>query len=375
MDLARVARGLESAAAFAAHGGITPADVTSVERVVQHADRALWRTGELLAGIDGARRGGELLKEARAYLTRGGNLTAFARELGEHAFADGMASVAPELRSAAARIRGAATMLDAVEGVTRLTDETSTLLLRGAERDAALAEAATRTASGASHVVGADAAYVHARVGGVQGALTGVVKGALRTVFRVEHHGAERVPRTGAVLLLGTHGTDLDSVYVAAGANRRVRFMAAKEVLDATRPFDRLLRKLGAFPIDRGGGAASEPGKRIARTLLERGEAVQMFPDGGIVRLPSGIVEPKAGAALLALQTGAPVVPSASFGLQAARARVGVEGAGRHVLYGEPLVFRRVADPTYEQISEVRELIAQHTERLADQARSRYRAG
>jgi hypothetical protein len=84
--------------------------------------------------------------------------------------------------------------------------------------------------------------------------------------------------------------------------------------------------------------------------------------------------ELKAGAAVFGLTEGVPVVPGASFGLQPRFARWDIPGSGRHVVFDEPIIFRHTPNPTAAQVDEAREIIAQRTERLLQEAEAQFRA-
>ena len=73
-----------------------------------------------------------------------------------------------------------------------------------------------------------------------------------------------------------------------------------------------LLVALGAFPVRR--GAADEDALETARVILRQGGLLSLFPEGTRIRDPEGLGEPRRGAARLALETGAPLVPAAITG-------------------------------------------------------------
>ena len=76
------------------------------------------------------------------------------------------------------------------------------------------------------------------------------------------------------------------------------------------------LNALGAFPIRR--GESDEEAMETARQLVERGEAVLIFPEGTRIRRGS-LGSPRRGVGRLALETGAPVVPVAVLGTERVR--------------------------------------------------------
>jgi 1-acyl-sn-glycerol-3-phosphate acyltransferase len=143
------------------------------------------------------------------------------------------------------------------------------------------------------------------------------VVGLTRVLFRalglrIELTGAEHVPLTGPVVLASNHISFLDFTLVGLAARpRRVRFLTRHDAFDhwAAGP---LLRGMHHVAVDRAAPAAAY---LASRRLLERGEAVGLFPEAGI----SQAYDVRAlmpGAVALAAATGAPLVPVAIWGPQ-----------------------------------------------------------
>src|SRR5215204_2148491 len=91
---------------------------------------------------------------------------------------------------------------------------------------------------------------------------------------------------------------------------RHVRFMAKTELVQAR--YGRLLVRLGAFPVRR--GRSDEDALETARTILAQGGLLALFPEGTRVRDPEELGNPKRGAGRLALESGAPLIPTAITG-------------------------------------------------------------
>src|SRR5262249_60035432 len=93
--------------------------------------------------------------------------------------------------------------------------------------------------------------------------------------------------------------------FVGGVAPRQLSFLAKAELFDVP-GLGRLIRALNARPVRREGADAGA--LRAALRVLEGGSALLVFPEG--TRGPEGTLrEPKPGAALLAVLSGAPVVP------------------------------------------------------------------
>ena len=125
-------------------------------------------------------------------------------------------------------------------------------------------------------------------------------------VFRLHVRGRENIPRTGPVLLCCNHMAKRDPVMLGVAVSGRQVCYMAKEELFENRFLGGLLRMLGAFPVRRGSGGAGALAD--ACRLLDENGAVGVFIEGH--RSKDGLLQrPKTGAALLAYQTKAPVVP------------------------------------------------------------------
>jgi 1-acyl-sn-glycerol-3-phosphate acyltransferase len=88
--------------------------------------------------------------------------------------------------------------------------------------------------------------------------------------------------------------------------------MAKTELIEAR--YGRLLVRLGAFPVRRGRSDADA--LETARVILEQGGLLALFPEGTRIRDPEELGHPKRGAGRLALETGAPLVPTAITGTE-----------------------------------------------------------
>lgn len=157
-------------------------------------------------------------------------------------------------------------------------------------------------------------AHDRARRRGVVGPLYVVVRlivaPVLRLWFRVRVEGREHLPAEGGVIIAPNHKSFLDPFFIGLVTRRRLRYMAKVEMFQG--PWAGLLLRLGAFPVRR--GEADADAFETARLLLEQGDAVVVFPEGTRVDERDALGAPHHGAARLAVQTGAPIVPTAVAG-------------------------------------------------------------
>jgi acyl-[acyl-carrier-protein]-phospholipid O-acyltransferase/long-chain-fatty-acid--[acyl-carrier-protein] ligase len=130
----------------------------------------------------------------------------------------------------------------------------------------------------------------------------------LKSYYRVNAMGWERMPREGGVLLVGNHLSYTDAIIIAAMSPRPVRMMGAKKLIKHgwMRLVFRLFR---VIPVDR-----ERPLEviRAATTALRGGEVVVVFPEGTISG--SGELLPfQKGCLIIARQAGCPLL---SFALK-----------------------------------------------------------
>lgn len=139
-------------------------------------------------------------------------------------------------------------------------------------------------------------------------------RGALRLfyklLFRLEAHGLEHIPAEGGVLLCSNHLSNLDPPTIGILLQRKVHFMAKKELFDIF-GLGWLIKQLGAFPVKRGG--VSKESIKTALTLLREGNVMGIFPEGTRNKGEDASIG-KRGAATFALRSDAAVIPVAIIG-------------------------------------------------------------
>jgi 1-acyl-sn-glycerol-3-phosphate acyltransferase len=170
-------------------------------------------------------------------------------------------------------------------------------------------------------------------------------------------HGSEHVPSTGPVILAPNHVGWFDGPLLVAVAPRPVHAMVKME--EFVGKSGRLLAGVGQIPLDRFNvdvGAV-----KSAVRLLRADRVVAIYPEGARGAGDAQFV--KRGWAYLAMVTGAPVVPVATFGTRLPGESVDSRPpAGRRldVFFGEPVPVDPVPWP--RRRADVREL----TEHLQD---------
>jgi 1-acyl-sn-glycerol-3-phosphate acyltransferase len=117
------------------------------------------------------------------------------------------------------------------------------------------------------------------------------------------------IPGEGGILIAANHASNADPVLIGAFLNPRLgrplNWLGKREVFEWP-VLSWLARHGGVHPVDR--GAADVEAFRSAMRILEAGHILAVFPEG--TRSPDGrLQEAKDGVAVLALRSGALVVP------------------------------------------------------------------
>lgn len=153
----------------------------------------------------------------------------------------------------------------------------------------------------------------------------------LRFWTRIRVEGREHIPDSGPLIVISNHVANLDSYAVGVQVRHRVvSYMARADGLRSG-PLGWYWRQLGAIPADR-------EGLNHALKVLREGGAIGIFPEGVI---SPQLVRAIPGSAILALRSGATVVPAAVWGTE----KVGIRSFFRPprvtVRFGPPRVLPR----------------------------------
>lgn len=167
--------------------------------------------------------------------------------------------------------------------------------------------------------------------------------------YRLRAIGMENAPTHGKVIFTPNHFSTMDHFFAASFLHRKVQFMA-KSQLFGNPILNYIFKYGGVFPVRRGHNDVEA--MKTAHSVLEREQALLMYAEGG--RSRSGeLGTPKRGVGLIALQSGAPVVPVAIHGSAAVRGWKRGQLPRVTVQFGLPMSFPTVADPSREQQQEV----------------------
>ena len=149
--------------------------------------------------------------------------------------------------------------------------------------------------------------------------LAGTMRPVMNLLMRKQWEGLENLPRDTGFIACPNHVTEIDPVVVGHFFyNQKImpRYLA-KASLFKVPVLGAALSATNQVPVERITSGASASLKS-ARTVIDAGGALIVYPEGTLTRDPDlWPMRGRTGAARLALQTGAPVVPVAHWGAEA----------------------------------------------------------
>jgi 1-acyl-sn-glycerol-3-phosphate acyltransferase len=173
-----------------------------------------------------------------------------------------------------------------------------------------------------------------------------VLFGVLR--FRIETSGQEHLPTGGFILIAGAHRGWMDP-FVAMHAlppEPRCWFLGSGPSTFTSRWREWLIRRLGGLlPVWRG-GLGVEGHVRSARAVIDAGAVFVQMPEGTVSGPPGRLGPFRPGAALIALRTGATIVPLAMAGTE--ELYLGRRMASRVL---PPVTFAELAGPGWDGVA------------------------
>lgn len=175
------------------------------------------------------------------------------------------------------------------------------------------------------------------------------------TGTRITFDGLQNIPAVGGAVVAINHTGYIDFLPAALAAmyrGRRMRFMIKAEMQDI-KVVNFLIRHTRTIPVDRRAGAGAYA---VAVERLRAGELVGVYPEATISR-SFELKDFKTGAARMALESGAPIIPIIVWGAQRIWTKDHPRRLGRHripvtVAVGRPFPASGTVD---EVMGELRE--------------------
>jgi 1-acyl-sn-glycerol-3-phosphate acyltransferase len=134
----------------------------------------------------------------------------------------------------------------------------------------------------------------------------------MNLLARLRYYGSDRIPLHGGLVLAVNHFSWVDTTAFGLACPRSILYVAKIEAIRAP-GLGQLLRAFGAFPIRR--GESDREAVRMMRKIARDGNVLGVFAEG--TRQRSGVPgQVQAGAAMVSINEGVPVVPGAVHGSQ-----------------------------------------------------------
>jgi 1-acyl-sn-glycerol-3-phosphate acyltransferase len=132
----------------------------------------------------------------------------------------------------------------------------------------------------------------------------------MHVLFGYRVTGLENIPETGPFILISNHIANADPVLTQIGLKRNCHFFVKKEAFEIP-VIGRFAAWTGGFPVDR--GTADRWAIKRGLAALEQGIGVGIYPEG-TRSVNFGLQKGFSGAGMIALMSGAPIVPSVVTG-------------------------------------------------------------
>ena len=174
-----------------------------------------------------------------------------------------------------------------------------------------------------------------------------LLRAAYFLALRLEVQGAENVPAEGPLVLMINHVDAMDP-FIAVGVFPRLVTPLSKIEVFHIPLIGFLTRLYGAIPIRR--GQIDTQAMRQALQVLDQGEVLLVAPEG--TRSPTYSLQwGKEGMALMAVRTGAPIIPVAITGAQyAGRYWKQLRRVPVRIVMGEPFRLDPAGQPLHRPL-------------------------
>jgi len=133
-----------------------------------------------------------------------------------------------------------------------------------------------------------------------------------RLCYNVQYYGFEKIPETGAAVLVANHVSYVDGLIIHAGCKRTVHYIIDKDIYELP-GVNYFMRLNGSIPIAPKREIVEAAWEQVAK-YLEQGELVCIFPEGRLTYTGS-LGRFKPGIEAIIKRNPVPVYPIALNGL------------------------------------------------------------
>ncbi|MCI0684858.1 MAG: 1-acyl-sn-glycerol-3-phosphate acyltransferase [Gemmataceae bacterium] len=193
-----------------------------------------------------------------------------------------------------------------------------------------------------------------------------------RVMHRWSANRPDPFPAAGPAIVVCTHTCSADPTFLLAVCRRKqLSFIVAHEFYHTHPIITNVLDTMGCVHVRRGGNDPTAARRALRR--LEQGGIMCVFPEGGLAGVGRRrMLRGKAGAALLALRSRAPVIPVAIHGGprtdQLLFSWLVPSPRATRAVFGKPIDLSAYYDRPRNRrtLEEVRDVIEEHVAKLAN---------
>jgi len=183
---------------------------------------------------------------------------------------------------------------------------------------------------------------------------------------RCRVHGKENIPLQGSLIIVSNHLNLIDPPLLSASIQRRIVFMAKEELFHSL-ILGPLVRGWHAYPVRR--EQLDREALHQAQQVLGEGLALGMFPEGAR-SATAQMQQAYAGASLVALRSGAPILPVGITGTEKIKSPIALLRRPKvTVNIGRPLNLPSIDGKlTRTQLASATDFIMEHIAELLPQS-------
>ena len=166
-----------------------------------------------------------------------------------------------------------------------------------------------------------------------------VLRPLLGLLYRPRIEGRGNIPKRGGVLLASNHRSSWDTVLIPVASPRPVQFLTKSAYFNRPGRIGALqrwfFRSIGGVPVERAAGERARAALAVGGRILAAGRVFAVFPEGSRSR-DGRLYDGHGGAAWMALETGATVIPVGLIGTARMRP-FSPRGARVRIRFGRPV--------------------------------------
>ncbi|MGN1125051.1 MAG: lysophospholipid acyltransferase family protein [Candidatus Gastranaerophilaceae bacterium] len=166
-----------------------------------------------------------------------------------------------------------------------------------------------------------------------------VVKPVTNCMYNLKVKGKHNIPKKGNYIYAPNHVSEMDPPFVASAVNHQIAFMAKKELFEGNDSRNWLIKRLGAFAVNREKPELST--FKTVKEIFKTNWPLGIFPEGG-TKKNKKIEDIKPGFVAIAKHAKADIVPVSIVGFDGYAKRFFEKNVT--IVIGEPISYKLDAD-------------------------------